>query len=358
MTAIADSAPLLSICVPTFNRAASLKNLFLSLKVVKDRFGAAVEICISNNCSTDETAEIIGMHQEALDLRVIHQDSNIGGTLNIIAVAQLGRGHWGMWVGDDDELLPDGIGIILATLQTLEPDSWLLVEAASLDGRSQYLNGFREGRYTNTAFRQQILKTGLDPFGFMGVHLFPQAAKQTLQHLNLDDARPWPHMAALLRRIVRPNGGVQVLKVVATEQAKGGAKLFWSGGDLARIRMAKVRILRRLAEQEQNSSRYLQLLMLRELYSLGNIKALAAWKLYEPDDFRQFGFKTYIDGYAWLGRFWPLALAHFILLTVCCLLPKAIYSGFFDLIGQGKLHRQYTAGKQALGMFDGIKRGI
>lgn len=350
--------PLLAICVPTYNRAGSLRNLFKSLAAVKSRFGPMVEICISNNGSDDDTAAAIEEFSKDVEVDVRHQASNIGGTLNIISVTQQMRARWGIWCGDDDELQADNIGLILDLLKRIDPETWLLVDAADLEGQGQYMRHFAEGGYSSAEFRHAVLKRGLNPFGFMGVHVFPRSGAAILKDLQIVDAQPWPHTAALLRHILRAHTRVQVVKTSAVSQAKGGAKLFWNGGDLARIRLAKLRILRRAYLQQTGHFAFLHALMLRELYSLGSIKALAAWKLYEGSDFNRFAVRAYLDAYARLGLALPLTVPHALLMLCLRIVPNGAYSAFFRLIGQGQLLSRYEALKRELGIFDGIKRGI
>lgn len=359
MTASTPSEiPLLAICVPTYNRAGSLRNLFKSLAAVKSRFGPAVEICISNNGSDDDTAVAIEEFSRACEVNVQHQASNIGGTLNIIAVVQQMRAGWGILCGDDDELVPDSIAAILARLPQLDPGTWLLVDAANLEGLGQYMRHFAEGGYSAAEFRGAMLKAGLNPFGFMGVHVFPRSAVAILKGLQIVDAQPWPHMAALLRHVMQPHGPVQVQRTIPVSQAKGAAELFWNGGDLARIRLAKLRILRRAHLQHAGHFAFLHLLMLRELYSLGSIKALMAWKLYEGEDFNRSAVRGYLQAYTWLGVALPLTLLHTLLMLFLRVVPNGAYAAFFRLIGQGQLLSRYQALKRELGVFDGIKRGI
>lgn len=350
--------PLLAICVPTFNRASSLRNLFRSLGVVKARFGDEVEICLSNNGSTDDTRVVVEDFAREHTIDVCHQASNIGGTLNIIAVAGQMRARWGIWCGDDDELEPEAIGRILARLRTLAPDTWLLVDCAGLDGRGQYTGCFTEGDHGAASFRRAVLRSGLDPFGFMGVHVFPSSAVPTLQALQIVDAQPWPHMACLLRHIMQPGQRVHVMHEVAILQAKGGAKLFWSGGDLARIRIAKLRVAWRALLQPTRRVMFLRLLMLREMYSLGSLKAIAAWKLYEGKDYDRAAVGTYLQASVWMGALLPLALPYALLALGLRVVPHGLYAAFFRIIGQGGLLGRYQQLKLELGVFDGIKRGI
>lgn len=350
--------PLLAICVPTFNRASSLRNLFRSLGAVKARFGDEVEICISNNGSTDETREVIESFASNHPVVVRHQETNVGATLNIIGVAGLMSARWGVWCGDDDELEPEAIGRILARLRSLSPNTWVLVDSAGSDGHGQYMRHFDEGDYDAVAFRRAVLHSGLDPFGFMGVHVFPRAAVAIMRTMQLEDVRPWPPIVCMLRYIMRPGTRVHTLRETAILQAKGGAVLFWTGGDLARIRIAKLRIVWRLFQQPERHAAFLRLLMLREMYSLGSIKAIAAWKLYEGDDYDRSAVPAYLQASGWMGALMPLAAPYALLALALRVVPHGLYAAFFSLIGQGGLLSRYQQLKRELGMFDGTKRGL
>ena len=54
--------PLLTIAVPTYNRSAylkrSLQNIITQIIEV-DKFGESIEMVVSDNCSKDETAEVV-----------------------------------------------------------------------------------------------------------------------------------------------------------------------------------------------------------------------------------------------------------------------------------------------------------
>lgn len=350
--------PLLAICVPTFNRATNLRNLFRSLGAVKARFGSQIEICISNNGSTDDTRVAIEDFARNHEVIARHQASNIGATLNIIEVAGMMRAHWGLWCGDDDVLNLDAIERLLARLRTLTPETWVLVDSAGLDGQGQYMRHFAEGDHDSRAFRRAILRSGLDPFGFMGVHVFPRSAVQLLQSLNTDDVRPWPPIVGLLRYVMRSGTRVHTLRENVIDQARGGAVLFWSGGDLARIRIAKLRIVWRTIRPPSGHSPFIRLLMLREMYSLGSLKAIAAWKLYEGEDYDRTAVASYLRASGWLGPLMPLALPYALLALGLRVVPHGLYAVCLRLIGQGGMLSRYQQLKRELGMFDGIKRGL
>lgn len=59
-----NNSPLLSICIPTYNRAENLKECIESI-IKQDAFSPDnIEIVISDNCSTDNTREIVKKYTE------------------------------------------------------------------------------------------------------------------------------------------------------------------------------------------------------------------------------------------------------------------------------------------------------
>jgi glycosyltransferase involved in cell wall biosynthesis len=350
--------PILSICIPTYNRASSLRNLFRSLRAVKLQFPSEIEICISNNASPDDTAAVIAEHQDQLDLKVVHQTQNLGATLNIIAVTKMMSGHWGLLVGDDDELIPAEFGEFLNYLATIDRNDWVLVEAQNLEGGHQYLRQFKEREYHSAAFCRQLLKKGMYSLGFMGINVFPLSAVSAFNDLTVETGQPWPQVAVLLRRLVEAKQKVSVLKKAVVAQAKGGAVLFWNGGDLARIKLGKIRVLMHVYRQHKRSFFFLHLMMLRELFEPQSIRALMAWKLYEGEDYDKNAVSTYLRCYSWLGLFLPLTIPHAALMLLLRILPHSAYARCFKLVGLGYLLSRYQALKNELGTFDAIKRGL
>ena len=55
--------PLLSICIPTYNRASYLEQCLESI-VGQECFDSRVEVVISDNCSTDDTQTVGMQYQE------------------------------------------------------------------------------------------------------------------------------------------------------------------------------------------------------------------------------------------------------------------------------------------------------
>lgn len=352
-----NGGPLLAICVPTFNRAQNLRSLFRSLGAVKVRFGDEVEICISNNGSSDDTRGIIEEFARCHAIVESHQVSNIGATLNIIAVAAQMNAKWGIWCGDDDEVDPNAIGSILSLLRSLPKETWVLVDSAGLDGIGQYMRDFTEGEYTTANFRWAVLRRGLAPFGFMGVHIFPRSAVTVLQTLGAD-ARPWPPIICMLIFVARQSAKVHILHATPILQAKGGALLFWNAGDWARVCLSKLLILAKADAATSGLYLFHRALMLRELYNIPNLGVLIAWKLYEPADFNAHALRTCWDVWYQTGALIPLVLPHILFMIIIRILPHSFLALLFKLACCGHFIGRYAQRKLQSQTKDGVKRGM
>jgi abequosyltransferase len=89
-----NKEPILSICIPTFNRAEFL-NLTLESIVTQERFKNTndVEIVISDNCSDDNTEEIANFYTELFGdkVRYFRNEQNIK-EKNLVVALSKGRG--------------------------------------------------------------------------------------------------------------------------------------------------------------------------------------------------------------------------------------------------------------------------
>jgi glycosyltransferase involved in cell wall biosynthesis len=113
-----NKPPLLSICVPTFNRSAKLKQCLESIFLSVKGFADVVEILISDNNSEDDTAVVVEMFGR-IELRVsyVKQPVNVGAEANFWFLWQLAQGQYIWLVGDDDRIDQSAIGILLNEIE-------------------------------------------------------------------------------------------------------------------------------------------------------------------------------------------------------------------------------------------------
>ena len=103
---------LLTIGIPTYNRASKLKNL---LTVVNNQISKIsnpkIELIISNNNSKDRTKEIIEKFKfsDKVLIKLLNQKKNIGPDANVDALFKSSSGLYTWILADDDELMDDAI---------------------------------------------------------------------------------------------------------------------------------------------------------------------------------------------------------------------------------------------------------
>ncbi len=107
--------PLVSIGVPTYNRADTLKLVLDSLVAQTYK---NIEIIISDNASIDAT-EALCRAYAAKDNRLcyIRQEKNIGQMNNYSFLLQKTRGKYFMWAQDDDHFDPKYVEILIGVLE-------------------------------------------------------------------------------------------------------------------------------------------------------------------------------------------------------------------------------------------------
>ena len=127
--------PLLTIAIPTYNRARYLSALLHSLseQVGKD---SRVELLISDNASSDETPELIdSLKDKDVLCRYIRNQENIGPDKNFLQCYTEASGKYVWIVGDDDMILPGAVERIVSQLSTEDYDL-VYVNSVFLTGES------------------------------------------------------------------------------------------------------------------------------------------------------------------------------------------------------------------------------
>ena len=105
--------PKLSICIPTFNRAAFLDTL-LKFLIESPPVDCDVELIVCDNHSTDDTEQVV-QKWAALHPRLIYrrQAANMGAVNNLLTVYRLARGEYALYLADDDRLTPGAVDEVL-----------------------------------------------------------------------------------------------------------------------------------------------------------------------------------------------------------------------------------------------------
>lgn len=142
---------LLSICIPTYNRAGYLKKALESIKIQLDSnplLMESVEVVVSDNCSTDNTPEVVESYKKHFKhLTYVASKKNVGFDLNIYSVVKNASGIYCWYLGDDDIIINGAIGFINNCLKEEKYD-FVGVNAEHLQENEDYKI---ERKYTNSS---------------------------------------------------------------------------------------------------------------------------------------------------------------------------------------------------------------
>jgi glycosyltransferase involved in cell wall biosynthesis len=96
----------ISICIPTYNRAKHLTNCLQSITLNKLQSKADFQVCVSDNCSTDGTEDVVRRAQAGIKIKYHKNEKNLGIPRNFLNVVKMADGDFVWLIGDDDLLLP------------------------------------------------------------------------------------------------------------------------------------------------------------------------------------------------------------------------------------------------------------
>jgi glycosyltransferase involved in cell wall biosynthesis len=118
---MSGTCPTVSVCIPTFNRAAILAE---TLQSVLSQTFTDFEVVISDNASEDDTAAVVHAQRDGR-IRYHRQPRNIGPHENFKHVFRLATGRYIAPLTDDDIMLPDNLERKVAVLSA-HPDVGLV----------------------------------------------------------------------------------------------------------------------------------------------------------------------------------------------------------------------------------------
>lgn len=113
---LAPQRPLLSICIPTWNRAPLLAGLLGNIRKEIQGLEDLVEIVVADNASSDDTAKVV--EECGLPVSYGKQKITVGMASNMFfAACDLAHGEFIWLVGDDDFIVPGGIRRVIESMQ-------------------------------------------------------------------------------------------------------------------------------------------------------------------------------------------------------------------------------------------------
>ena len=111
MNAMGANIPLVTIGIPTYNRAD--KTLSCAIGSACSQDYPNLEIIVSDNCSTDNTQELVRSFNDHR-IKYLRHDTNIGPNNNFNACLQAAKGDYFLLLHDDDLIDPDFVHTCLS----------------------------------------------------------------------------------------------------------------------------------------------------------------------------------------------------------------------------------------------------
>jgi len=148
------SEPLLSICIPTFNRSGFLRVTLEALLPQVAQLGSRVEVWVSDNGSPDDTKEVVDAVARLGPVKYSRNDSNLGSLANIVGSAtRLAAGEYVWIVGDHNLFASGALASVVPKLEAHKdvdvlyvnfkaasyPADWPASSVGGYDGRYAYL---------------------------------------------------------------------------------------------------------------------------------------------------------------------------------------------------------------------------
>lgn len=285
------ASPLLTIAIPTYNRAAHLDaQIQWAVASIDGRWGQC-QLLVSDNASPDATPAVCEKWQARLGdrLQVVRQPANLGLAGNIAFCINHAAGEYVWTVGDDDVMRPDAVTTVLAALGA-RPDLALLhMNFRCIDAPSGRISRERfyqhpEDRYASSAITlvEECLLHCDEGILFMSVSVSKRA-------MAVESLAQWPGAA---RNLALP------LYVAAYVAARGPMALLaepvcdamygrpsWADHDVFIYLKQIPEVYRQLVKVGYNRGRMNELIRKRVRFEYVFFKVLAKFMLKFPFDF-------------------------------------------------------------------------
>ena len=113
-----EHTPLLSICIPTYKRAAYLEKSLEAFRQAFEGHDYDVELLVSDNDSPDNTPEVVkAAMDKGLKCRYVRNERNLGPDGNFLSCFRKASGKYIWLLGDDDYLIPEKFPLLYDALQ-------------------------------------------------------------------------------------------------------------------------------------------------------------------------------------------------------------------------------------------------
>lgn len=167
-------APLISVNLPTFNRARFVGQ---AIDSVLEQTFADWELNILDNCSTDGTWELVSSYQDSR-IRTFRNEENKGMVFSWNRLIHLSRGQYVCYLADDDWFAPDRLERLLKFLQD-NPECWgvcdHIIEVDESGNKVSPDHGYFETYFNRDIYNGDFHHALVNPINAEAIGLFKRA---------------------------------------------------------------------------------------------------------------------------------------------------------------------------------------
>jgi glycosyltransferase involved in cell wall biosynthesis len=159
-----DNKPMVSVLVTSFNRAAYIEE---TIESILQQSYTDYEIVISDNCSTDNTMELLEKYRTNPKIKIHQNETNIGQFANRNKCASLASGKYLKYIDSDDLIYPWGLQLLVTMMEQFPQAGWGLCSLVQivekpypfqLSPRSAYLHNYHTFAIFDKAPLSAIIK--------------------------------------------------------------------------------------------------------------------------------------------------------------------------------------------------------
>lgn len=186
-----NKKPLLSICIPTYNRSRYLAVSLNNIIKHANTFYGEIEIIISDNASTDDTATVVSDAQNSFGaLFYYRNDSNLWYDRNLDAVIKKATGTYCWFLSDDELVLDWTIQYILNLLKTYPKSNYFCIEVAWNNPKNLWYEEIIEVENGNILLQR---------YGLVGWLISQNIIRRELCPINLSEyyGNYWIHLSII-----------------------------------------------------------------------------------------------------------------------------------------------------------------
>lgn len=238
----------LAICIPTYNRELELSRLINdACRQIQDGFYKDVQICISDNASTDCTKEMVYKMKEMypkVSVTYHCNEQNEGACRNFLSCVELANAEYCWLFGSDDTVAENGIAKALDNITNQSAE--LIVGR-----RSAFNNTLTKCLFTDAWIKQNVdycidfssekekialfdqISTTTAMFGFMSVLIFKKDVWTKIATYDEFVGLGYMHTCILIRYLETFGGKVNYIRDIITYSRVGDDSFYKSLGQRA-----------------------------------------------------------------------------------------------------------------------------